>query len=102
MSVRVWWKNRKLRKSRQALEKQYNDAAKDAKRKKNHDILDEWYSINGWEFDSIDAEIKHNDTRDLLDEAEALYLPTPGPNEQAKWISKDDLNTFGELVGAHT
>ena len=48
MSLRLWWKNRKLRKSRQALEKQYNDAAKDAKRKKSHDILDEWYSVNGW------------------------------------------------------
>jgi 5-formyltetrahydrofolate cyclo-ligase len=94
MSLRLWWKNRKLRKSRQALEKQYNDAAKDAKRKKSHDILDEWYSVNGWEFDSIDAEIKHNDSRDLLDEAESLYLPTPERSDETKWISKDDLNSF--------
>jgi hypothetical protein len=94
MSLRVQWKNRKLRKSRHVLEKQFNSVARESKRKKDRAILDEWYSINGWEFDSIDAEIKHNDTRDLLDEAEGLYLPTPDRGDESKWISKDDLNSF--------
>jgi hypothetical protein len=94
MSLRSRWKNRKLRSRRQTLEKEFNKIAKEAKRKKEQHILDEWHSVNGWEFDSIDAEIKHNDTQDLLDEAEKLYLPTPDRGDQSKWISKDDLKSF--------
>lgn len=94
MSLGTRWKNRKLRSRRNDLEKESNKVSREAKKKKDQHILDEWYSINGWEFDSIDAEIKHNDTRDLLDEAEGLYLPTPDRSDQSKWISKENLNTF--------
>jgi hypothetical protein len=94
MSLRTRWKNHRLRRRRQALEKEYNKTAKEAKRKKDQHIVDEWYSVNHWEIDSIDAEIKHNDTRDLLDKAESLYLPTPARGEESKWISKEDLNSF--------
>jgi hypothetical protein len=72
MSLRVPWKNRKLRKSRPALEKQYNSVARESKGKKDRAILSQWYSINGLEFDFIDAEIKHNDTRDLLESERAV------------------------------
>lgn len=94
MTLRTRWKNRKLRKQRRRLEKEFNKVSREAKQKKDQQTVDEWYSINGWEFDSIDAEIKHNDTRDLLDEAEVLYLPTPERGDHSKWISKDDLNSF--------
>jgi hypothetical protein len=94
MSLRTRLKNRKLRARRRKLEKEFDGVAKEAKSKKTPGLADEWYTINGWEFDSIDAEIKHNDSRDLMDQAEALYLPTPGPGDKDKWISKDDLNSF--------
>lgn len=94
MSLRIQIKNAKLRSRRRRLEKEGKAAAKEAKLKKDHRLLDEWYNLNNWEFDSIDAEIKHNDSRDLIDEAEALYLPAPGPNDRDKWIPKEELNTF--------
>jgi hypothetical protein len=94
MALRTRWKNHKLRTRRRKLEKEFSGVSREAKRKKDNHIVDEWYSVNGWEFASIDAEIKHNDTRDLLDEAEGLYLPTPLPGDGTKWISKDDLNSF--------
>lgn len=94
MSLRTRWKNHKLRSRRRELEKEFDAVVREAKRKKDQHSADEWYSINGWEFDSIDAEIKHNDTRDLLDEAEGLYLPVPEPGDESKWIPKDDLNSF--------
>lgn len=94
MSLRTKWKNWKLRSRRRTLEKEGAAAAKESKQKKDHSIIDEWHNINGWELDSIEAEIKHNDSRALLDEAEKLYLPAPGLNDKNKWIPKEDLNTF--------
>jgi len=94
MSLSTRLKNRKLMVRRQKLEKEFNSVQREAKRKKDHQIVDEWRTINGWEFDSIDAEVRHNDSRDLMDQAESLYLPTPGPNEKDKWIPKEDLNSF--------
>jgi hypothetical protein len=94
MSVNTWMENRKARARRRKLEKELNSAASEAKRRKDSRILDDWYTVNGWEFDSIDAEIKHNDSRDLMDQAAGLYVPTPGPNEKDKWVSKEDLNSF--------
>jgi hypothetical protein len=94
MSLRTKWKNRKLRSRRKKLENEGAEAAKEAKRKKEHGIAEEWHTINSWELDSIDAEIKHNDSRALLDEAENLYLPTPKPNDTDKWVPKEDLYIF--------
>jgi hypothetical protein len=94
MPLRTQWKNRKLRSRRRRLEKEATEAAEESKRKKDHSIAEEWHTINSWELDSIDAEIKHNDSRALLDEAQKLYLPTPGPADKDKWVPKEDLNTF--------
>jgi len=63
-----------------------------AKKKKQPELWDEWWGLNSWEFDSIDAEIKHNDTRDLLDRADSLYLPRPGYGEKDKWLTREDLD----------
>jgi hypothetical protein len=94
MSFRSRFKNWKLRARRRRLEKQFNATSKQAKRKADHRIVDGWYNINGWKFDSIDAEIKHNDSRAMLDEAENFYLPTPGLNDKDKWTPKAELNSF--------
>ena len=93
--LRTRWKNWRLKVARWKLEKKYNRASDEAKQKKDLKVLEEWYSVNGWEFDVIDAEIKENISRDVLDQAERLYLPTPGHNDKDKWIPDDDLGSTG-------
>lgn len=41
--------------------------------------------------DLLDAERKENISRDVLDQAEKLYLPTPSVNDNDKWVADDDL-----------
>jgi hypothetical protein len=86
------WKNWKLRRHRRKLENESKRVGAEAREKKDDDIYNVWHGINGWEFDAIDAHIKQNDSRDLLDQAEKLYLLTPARGEKDKWMSDDDLN----------
>ncbi len=65
--------------------------SKEAKRRKKDDLWEEWWGTNGCLYDAIDCEIKQNDTRDLIDRAEKLYLPTPGIDEKDKWVPKEGL-----------
>ena len=43
------------------------------------------------ETDVIDAEMKQSISRDVIQQAEGLYLPTPSYNDEAKWVSRDEL-----------
>jgi hypothetical protein len=86
-----YWKNWKLEQARRKLSKESKRVSKEAREKKQGGIYEEWYSINGWEFDVIDYSIKENDSRDLIDQAEKRYLPTPSPNDKDKWVPKDEL-----------
>ncbi|HEY1802111.1 MAG TPA: hypothetical protein VGG46_14365 [Terriglobales bacterium] len=86
-------KNHKARARRRKLDKVGARLFKLAKETKDSTDLDNWYDENHQEFDSIAAEIKHNDSAALMDEAEKLYLPTPEYRDEEKWISRDQLNT---------
>jgi hypothetical protein len=96
VKLRTRWANWKLKRERRKLGKESDSVAKEAKQKKNDQILDEWYSIHGFEFDIIDAQIKENISRDVLDQAEGLYLPTPNVGDRGKWIPDDDLGNTGQ------
>jgi hypothetical protein len=95
--LRTRWKNWELRRDRRKLEKESKRVQAEAWEKKSDEIYEEWYSIHSWEFYAIDASVRENDSRDLLDEAEKLYLPTPGRNDdyRDKWMSDADLNLPG-------
>jgi hypothetical protein len=91
MALRTRWKNWKLRRERRKLEKEFKRVQAEAREKKDDQIYEEWRGINRWEFDVIDASIMENDSRELLDQAEKLYLPTPGPNDKDKWVPREEL-----------
>ncbi len=91
MSVRTRWKNWKLRRERSQLDKESKQVQAEAREKKDNVIYDEWFSNYGWKFEAIDAWIKENDSRDLLDQAEQMYLPTPGLNDRDKWVPEGEF-----------
>ncbi len=84
-------KNWKLRRQRRKLEKESKSVQAEAWEKKDERIYDEWYAKNGWQFEAIDWWIKENDSRDLLDQAEGMYLPTPGVNDKDKWVDQGEF-----------
>jgi hypothetical protein len=94
----TWWKNWKLRRQRHRLDKEFERVGLEAKQKKNHDIVKEWYASNHFEFESIDGRIKQNDSDDLLERAEKLYVPTPDRGDKDKWLTEDDLGIPGFRV----
>jgi len=54
-------------------------------------LLEEWEGKHEWEFEVIDIQIKENLSRDVLDQARELYLPTPNYSDKTKWVPDDDF-----------
>jgi hypothetical protein len=96
MKIRTRWKNWRLEADRRKLEKKRSLVAKEAREKNDEDILHEWNTINGWEFDVLDAAKRENVSRDVLDQAESLYLPTPAIGDREKWVPSEDLGMTGQ------
>lgn len=97
ITLRTRWRNFKLARKRRELDKDCARAAKEAKQQKKSEILDEWYGVNGWELDAIDAEQRHNITRDLIDEGNRLRVkvPTYCQEDIDKWVAKGELGWCG-------
>jgi len=102
--LRTRWNNWRLRRQRRELDKEQSCVWKKAKKEKTESerntITDEWYGSRGWEFDVIDAQIRHNDSRDLLERAERLYLPVPGVNDTDKWLPEEEQYGWSALTPA--
>jgi hypothetical protein len=91
MSVRTRWKNYKLKALRRKLDKEGARLYERSNKEKDESIIDDWLDHHQEEFDYIDAQIKQNDSRAILDYAEKLYIPTPSFNDKDKWVSAEDL-----------
>ena len=70
-------------------------AMKEARQKKSTTIADDWWAERGWEINSIDEELQHNDTRMVIDQADKLHLPIPqvGANDVDVWVDESDMLT---------
>jgi hypothetical protein len=89
VSIRTRWKNYRLRSSRRKLEEEYKRVVVEARQKKDEGLREEWESRHEWDFTVIDAEIKYNESRELRDRANRLYLPTPEFSDETKWLNRD-------------
>ena len=68
---------------------------KKAKEKHDSGLLEAWEDNHAEEFDVIDTQIKETFSRDLLDQARELYLPTPSFNDKTKWVSENEFSHTG-------
>jgi hypothetical protein len=93
MSLRMRLRNLKLRKERWAYQREWSRYAKESTLKKNMDIVNEWWAEHSWEINAVEEELRHNDSRALLDKAEKLYLPRPEYSDADKWVREDELLT---------
>ncbi len=87
-TISTRFKNWKLQRRRQELEKISNLVALEA-RKKGEDIYEEWRQTEGFELHEIDDEIKHNISSDLIKQAEKLMLPTPSLSDSEKSYKRE-------------
>jgi hypothetical protein len=95
MTLRTRWTNWTAKAHLQKLKREHTRVAKKAKEKRDDGLLEEWEDGHAWEFESIDARIKENLSRDVLDQARDLYLPTPSLNDKTKWVPDDEFSHAG-------
>jgi hypothetical protein len=95
MTLRTRWSNWRAKARLRELTKEHSQVEKKAKEKHDSGLLEEWEAEHGWEFEVIDMQIKESLSRDVLDQARKLYLPTPNLNDKSKWLSEDEFPHTG-------
>jgi len=95
MTLRTRWTNWRAKARLRKLKREHSRVAKKAKQKHDEGLLEEWEAEHEWEFEIIDAQIKESLSRDVLDQARELYLPTPNFNDKSKWVPEDDFAHTG-------
>jgi hypothetical protein len=112
MTLRTRWTNWRAKVHLRKLRKEHGRVEKRAKKKHDSGLLEEWEAEHAWEFEVIDAQIKENLSRDVLDQGRELNLPTPSLNDKSKWLPDEEFAHTGgrywiltpeamiELIGA--
>lgn len=95
MTLRTRWTNWRAKGHLQKLKKEHSRVAKKAKEEHDEGLLEEWEGSHGWEFEVLDAQIKENLSRAVLDQARELYLPTPSFSDKTKWVPGDEFSHTG-------
>ena len=84
--LKIW----KLNRQRRKLEKESRRVRAESLAKKDDRIYEDWHAEHRWEFELVDATIKGAISRDLVNEAENLYLPTPDYGAGERWEQQLD------------
>lgn len=91
MTIRTRWINWRAKARLRELRAEHRRVEKEANEKRDSGLLEEWEGEHEWEFETIDIQIKENLSRDVLDQARELYLPTPSYSDKTKWVPDDEF-----------
>jgi hypothetical protein len=91
MTLHTRWANWRAKAHLRKLRKEHGRIKKRAKEKHDSGLLEAWEGEHEWEFGLVEATIKENLSRDVLDQARELYLPTPSLNDKTKWVPEDEF-----------
>lgn len=85
------FENWKLRRQRQAVLKSRDRALKGLKGGQLDSAWTEWRGTEGFNLDIIDATIQENISRDLIQQAQKLHVPTSGVGGKNKWMEQEEF-----------